>query len=197
MADIALAKPAGDVTEKVNAAVKDESLSISASNEMFGDTAPGVPKKLWVEYQAGDEKLSKEAEEGGRVHISAPAGRKLVILKAVYGPADGSTPAHAALLTDHPGEVLDTLPGFKVEHVLEADAPTQGSWICMANDPKGRLLLGGQSGLFSMLPLSPEQILKLRTDHGIYMAGSGRINVAGLTMGNIDKFIADVAAVSG
>jgi aromatic-amino-acid transaminase len=57
-------------------------------------------------------------------------------------------------------------------------------------------VLGGQSGLFSMLPLSPEQIHKLRTDHGIYMAGSGRINVAGLTMGNIDKFIADVAAVS-
>ena len=56
--------------------------------------------------------------------------------------------------------------------------------------------LGSQSGLFSMLPLSPEQILKLRTDHGIYMAGSGRINVAGLTMANIDKFIADVAAVS-
>ena len=56
--------------------------------------------------------------------------------------------------------------------------------------------IGGQNGLFSILPLSSEQILKLRTDHGIYMAGSGRINVAGLTMGNIDKFIADVAAVS-
>jgi aromatic-amino-acid transaminase len=28
------------------------------------------------------------------------------------------------------------------------------------------------------------------------MAGSGRINIAGLTMGNIDKFIADLAAVS-
>ena len=56
--------------------------------------------------------------------------------------------------------------------------------------------LGSQNGLFSMLPLSGEQILKLREDHGIYMAGSGRINVAGLTMGNIDKFIAAVAAVS-
>ncbi len=56
--------------------------------------------------------------------------------------------------------------------------------------------LGGQNGLFSMLPLSGEQILKLREDHAIYMAGSGRINVAGLTMGNIDKFIAAVAAVS-
>jgi aromatic-amino-acid transaminase len=28
------------------------------------------------------------------------------------------------------------------------------------------------------------------------MAGSGRINVAGLTMGNIDKFIAAVADVT-
>lgn len=56
--------------------------------------------------------------------------------------------------------------------------------------------LGGQNGLFSIVPLSGEQILKLRNDHGIYMAGSGRINVAGLTMGNIDKFIADLATVS-
>lgn len=57
--------------------------------------------------------------------------------------------------------------------------------------------LGGQHGLFSVLPLSSEQILKLREDHGIYMAGSGRVNIAGLTAGNIDKFVADLAAVSG
>ncbi|WP_126173152.1 aromatic amino acid transaminase [Altericroceibacterium xinjiangense] len=56
--------------------------------------------------------------------------------------------------------------------------------------------LGKQNGLFSMLPLSKEQIQALRDDHAIYMAGSGRINIAGLTMGNIDKFIAAVADVS-
>lgn len=56
--------------------------------------------------------------------------------------------------------------------------------------------LGLQNGLFSMLPLDAGQILKLRSDHGIYMAGSGRINIAGLTMGNIDKFIAGLTAVS-
>lgn len=56
--------------------------------------------------------------------------------------------------------------------------------------------LGHQNGLFSVLPLSSEQILKLREQHGIYMAGSGRVNIAGLTAGNIDKFIADLAAVS-
>ena len=56
--------------------------------------------------------------------------------------------------------------------------------------------LGSQNGLFSVLPLTSEQILTLRRDHAIYMAGSGRINAAGLTMANIDKFIAAVAAVS-
>ena len=56
--------------------------------------------------------------------------------------------------------------------------------------------LAAQNGLFSVLPLSSEQILSLRSDRGIYMAGSGRINVAGLTGGNLDKFIADLAAVS-
>ena len=138
-------KGPGDVTAKVNAAVKDESLSIPASNEVFGDTAPGTPNKLTVEYQVGDEKLSSEAPEGDRIQISAPAGKKLVILKATYGPADGSTPANTEALTTNPGEVLATLPGFKVEHVLQADAAKQGSWICMTNDPRGRLLLGGQS----------------------------------------------------
>ncbi len=56
--------------------------------------------------------------------------------------------------------------------------------------------VGGQNGLFSILPLSAEQIAALRDKHGVYMAGSGRINVAGLTMGNIDQFIAAVADVS-
>lgn len=49
--------------------------------------------------------------------------------------------------------------------------------------------LGIQNGLFSMLPLNGEQILAIREKHGVYMAGSGRINIAGLTDGNIDQFI--------
>lgn len=57
--------------------------------------------------------------------------------------------------------------------------------------------LAHQNGLFSTLPVTPEQVRQLREEHGIYMAGSGRINIAGLTMGNIDKFIGAVAAVTG
>ncbi|MEL7190551.1 MAG: aromatic amino acid transaminase [Pseudomonadota bacterium] len=57
--------------------------------------------------------------------------------------------------------------------------------------------LGTQNGLFSMLPVTKEQVVQLREEHGIYMAGSGRVNIAGLTMGNIDKFIGALADVTG
>ena len=53
-----------------------------------------------------------------------------------------------------------------------------------------------QHGMFAMLPLSKEQIQALREDHGIYMAGSGRINAAGLTVGNLPKFVAALAQVT-
>ena len=54
--------------------------------------------------------------------------------------------------------------------------------------------VGSQNGLFSVLPLSKERIAALRADYGIYMAGSGRINVAGLTASNLDAFVAALAA---
>ena len=54
-----------------------------------------------------------------------------------------------------------------------------------------------QNGLFAMLPLSKDQIQRLRDEHAVYMAGSGRINIAGLHSGNIDTFIDALAAVAG
>ncbi len=55
--------------------------------------------------------------------------------------------------------------------------------------------LANQNGLFATLPLTPEHIMTLRSQHSIYMAGSGRINIAGLTMKNIEKFTDAVRAV--
>jgi aromatic-amino-acid transaminase len=49
-----------------------------------------------------------------------------------------------------------------------------------------------QKGMFSMLPLSPAQVLELRAEKGIYMAGSGRFNVVGLADDNVDLFAAAV-----
>ena len=139
------AEDATNVTSLVTAAVKDNKLTISADNGVFTDTAPGIPKKLTVEYRIGDEKLKREVNEGGKLEIVVPDGQKLVIIKAVYGPLDGSTPQQndASIA---PMEVLETLPGFKIEHVLKSERTKGVSWINMTKDPKGRLLLGAQRG---------------------------------------------------
>jgi aromatic-amino-acid transaminase len=52
--------------------------------------------------------------------------------------------------------------------------------------------IDGQNGMFSMLPLSREQVLALREEKGIYMADSGRINVVGLSDESVGRFAAAV-----
>jgi aromatic-amino-acid transaminase len=46
--------------------------------------------------------------------------------------------------------------------------------------------------MFSMLPISPDAVADLMKEDGIYMAGSGRFNVAGLSDENVDRFAAAV-----
>lgn len=53
----------------------------------------------------------------------------------------------------------------------------------------------GQRGMFSMLALTPAQVEALRRDHGVYMTGNGRINIAGLTAETIAPFAAAYDAV--
>lgn len=53
--------------------------------------------------------------------------------------------------------------------------------------------LGRQTGLFSLLPITPAAVASLRGEHGIYMAGSGRINVAGLQPESVATFVAALA----
>ena len=57
--------------------------------------------------------------------------------------------------------------------------------------------IGRQYGMFSMLPLSKDQVLKLRDDDAIYMADSGRFNVVGMGDDQIDRFIAAVTDALG
>ena len=58
---------------------------------------------------------------------------------------------------DSKAQEIQTLPGFKVEVVLEADKAKHGSWISMAWDNQGRLLLAGQRR---------EPITRLTLDNG-------------------------------
>ncbi len=53
--------------------------------------------------------------------------------------------------------------------------------------------IGGQYGMFSMLPISKEQVHALRENYGIYMADSGRFNVVGMSDDQVDRFVAGIA----
>lgn len=57
--------------------------------------------------------------------------------------------------------------------------------------------LSRQRGMFSQLPIPPAAVAALRRDHGIYMAGSGRINLAGLQVADAGLFVDALKAVDG
>ena len=52
-----------------------------------------------------------------------------------------------------------------------------------------------QRGMFSRLPLSPEQVTRARDVHHIYMAPDGRINIAGISPANVERVAAGLAEV--
>ena len=65
-----------------------------------------------------------------------------------------------------------------------------------AADPR-LAYISRQYGMFSMLPLSKEQVVQLRTDESIYMADSGRFNVVGMGDAQLDRFISCVIDALG
>lgn len=50
-------------------------------------------------------------------------------------------------------------------------------------------------GMFCFLGITKEQVNQLKKDYGIYMVGSSRINVAGITPTNVDYLANSIAAV--
>jgi aspartate/tyrosine/aromatic aminotransferase len=53
-----------------------------------------------------------------------------------------------------------------------------------------------QSGMFSFSGLNKEQVERLKKDYGIYIVGSGRINVAGMTLSNMEQLCKAIVSVS-
>ena len=98
-----------------------------------------------------------------------------------------------------------------VRTVLE-DVALRTEWLQELDQMRGRVLslrarlaaahpelafIATQNGMFSMLPLSPAQVLSIREQHAIYMADSGRFNILGLADDAVDRFVAAVVGVMG
>ncbi len=52
-----------------------------------------------------------------------------------------------------------------------------------------------QNGMFSFSGLNPDQVKRLKDDFAIYIVGSGRISVAGMTRNNMDALCSGIAQV--
>lgn len=60
---------------------------------------------------------------------------------------------------------------------------------------EGLSFITKQTGMFSYTGFTPDMVTKLRDDFGIYIAGDGRINVAGISSDNIDVIAEGFASV--
>ena len=129
-------------------------------------------------------------------------------LAAIMSNANALARANWSMPPDHGGAAVrvilsdEDLTAAWLEELAEMRARLNRvrAGLAAADNEVGGLNLAplaDQNGLFAMLPLGKDQIVRLREDHGIYMAGSGRINIAGLTSGNMPKFIAALADVTG
>ncbi len=128
-------------------------------------------------------------------NAQAVLSQALVAARRIYS----MPPAHGALLA---GRVLEDV---RLAQAWRGELATMCGRI---NGLRGELrrrleaatgrdfgFIEREKGMFSFLGLTPEQTLRLRSEHSVYMLDSSRINVAGLNAANIDCVVAAVAAV--
>lgn len=108
-----------------------------------------------------------------RINWSMPPDHGAAVVRTILDDADLRSDWQAELSTMC-GRIRD------LRRLLAASHPRL--------DPIGR-----QQGLFAMLPLSSEAVIELRERHAIYMAGNGRINIAGLGEETVARFAAALA----
>lgn len=99
--------------------------------------------------------------------------------------------------------------GGAVARIVLEDADLKADWRVELEEMRVRIVsvrtaladadprldsLRRQHGMFSLLPVSPAQVSHLRSAHAVYMAGSGRINLAGLTTATVPVFAQALAA---
>lgn len=107
-----------DVTEIVQKAVEGNTLSIRASNDLFGDPLFGVVKTLRVRYRTGLRVQERRATEGQTLTIQGgPAG--LTIVKAEYGADTSDAEVTKALIQAHPGSPVRKTQELKPVSVKE------------------------------------------------------------------------------
>ena len=109
-------------------------------------------------------------------------------------------PSHGTGIVDivlHSDELtalwLDEVAGMR--NRINGLRATLSEKIDAAGIEKDFSFLQRQSGMFSFLGLSVDQVQALRQDYSIYTVNSARVNIASFNQGNIDYFVDALASV--
>ena len=130
-----------------------------------------------------------------RANAQAVLSHAQVAARRVYS----MPPAHGALLAGRilSDAALNEVWRSELLPMCERINGLRGTLVSKLEAATGRDFgfIQREKGMFSFLGLSAEQARRLRSEHGVYMLDSSRINVAGVNAANIDYLAAAVAKV--
>jgi len=105
--------------------------------------------------------------------------------------------------------------GARVVQTILGDAELRADWAAELEEVRGSMLglreqlagelrertgsdrfgfLGAHRGMFSLLGATPEQVEAMRADHGVYMVGDSRMNIAGLNRETVPRLAEAIVA---
>ncbi len=116
-----------------------------------------------------------------RVNYSMPAAHGAAIVETILSSGELTTLWHDELkaMRDRIGYMRQLL----VDKLIENGVTRDFSFITR------------QNGMFSFLGIDADQIQRLQNEFGIYIVGSSRINVAGVSTANVDYLTQSIAEV--
>ncbi|MFL6846094.1 MAG: aromatic amino acid transaminase [Allosphingosinicella sp.] len=145
--------------------------------------------------QSCDKNFGVYRERVGNLFVKAAKARTAQI---IYGNLLQLSRTMWSMPPDH---------GAAIVHIVLEDPELRADWNSELKEMCARIralrarlagyderlaYIDSQNGMFSILPLSRDQVLELREEKGIYLADSGRFNVVGLSDDNVERFAAAV-----
>jgi aromatic-amino-acid transaminase len=152
---------------------------------------------------SGAKNFGLYRERVGIAMVVAPEAEREVVqgtLAALNRAAISFPPDHGArvvttILTD-PALRADWAEELEAMRARIAGLRRQLAEALRAETGSDRMgFVAAQRGMFSTLPLSPDQVARLARDHGVYAVGGGRVNMAGLTESSVPNVARALAAV--
>ncbi len=111
----------------------------------------------------------------------------LTMRRMISMPPDHGAALVASILADESlrADWMDELEDMRIRMTGLRQALSYALNVQGAEQMAGAIV--GQKGMFSLLPVTPEQAERLRSEHSVYLLNSGRINIAGARLENVER----------